>query len=65
MKIEFDPPKALVPEKWDLLFDHEKQQDMTTEYKSAMETLSQEAFQINFIKNSDEKDQSDFSAIIE
>ena len=44
MKIDFDPPKALVPEKWDLLFDHEKQLNMTTEYKSAMKTLSDEAF---------------------
>ena len=25
MKIDFDPPKAIVPDKWDILFDHEKQ----------------------------------------
>ena len=64
MKINFDPPRALVPKKWDLLFDHEKHQDMTPEYKLAMKTLSEEAFQVSFLKNSDESDQSYFSAKI-
>ena len=65
MKIDFDPPRALVPKKWDFLFDSEQHQDLSPEKKAAVQTLSNDAFQVSFIKNSDEENQSEFSAKLE
>ena len=64
MIIEFSPPEAIVPDSWSELWEQAQNLDLTEPQKQYIDSIISQIFQVVFIKNSDEEEQSFFNQSI-